>query len=253
MAGFLDQPDWTLPDLVTAAWDAGRRIDLTNIGYGRIHWGDQKTKSSSPNNYYYFLAGLAATGEVQRVLEIGTHSGGATRAIHKGMQPSPDRRIVTVDITRESDEYLKDYPDIVKITGDANDMPSIVGVLAALGERRKIDLLFIDADHTYLSTTLNYAIYTTLLRPGIVVVDDVNLNDEMIACWKTIRAQAPEEHSANVEAQLPDVREASAGFGLQVLARNIGGEVDPVPIRAPNFLKSQIKKTWKLLISGRYQ
>jgi predicted O-methyltransferase YrrM len=191
------------------------------------------------------------------VLEIGTHSGGATRAIHKGMQqgmqPDPDRRIVTVDITKESDDYLKDYSDIVKITGDANDLPSIVGVLEALGDRRKIEILFIDADHTYLSTTLNYSIYTTLLRPSIVVVDDVNLNDEMIACWKTIRAQAPEEHSANVEAQLPDVREASAGFGLQVLARNIGGEVDPVPIRAPNFLKSQIKKTWKLLISGRYQ
>ena len=55
----------SLPDLVARAWETGRQIDLSSIGYGKVHWESEIDVRTEPFNYYFFLAGLV------RVLSTG--------------------------------------------------------------------------------------------------------------------------------------------------------------------------------------
>jgi len=72
--------------LVELDWQAGQLIDLTGVGYGRIHWGNLTDISTPTVPYYQFLAGLAAFIEAETALEIGTHWGGSAVAILRGMR-----------------------------------------------------------------------------------------------------------------------------------------------------------------------
>lgn len=63
----------TLEDIVRSAWDVGKKIDLSGIGYGRIHWDNREDVRDQPESYYYFLAGLVRKINLARILEIGTH------------------------------------------------------------------------------------------------------------------------------------------------------------------------------------
>lgn len=167
-----------LPEIVKEAWETGQTIDLATVGYGRIHWGNKQDVDDHPHPYYYFLAGIVRTFGLSRILEIGTHWGGATRAMHRGMIEPTAGKIVTVDITTESDNRLKSYPDIVKVVGDANIESTMTEVLTHFGNR-PVDLIYIDALHFAMPTFQNYALYTAALRPKVVVFDDITLNEEM--------------------------------------------------------------------------
>ena len=44
--------------IVKDAWREGQSVDLTGIGYGRVHWGNFKDINNHPSPYYQFLSGL---------------------------------------------------------------------------------------------------------------------------------------------------------------------------------------------------
>ncbi len=202
--------------LVTEAWEAGRQINLDGIGYGRIHWGNYREITSTPCPYYYFLAGLVRCAGVSRVLEIGTHSGGSARAMERGFVTGTEGQIVTVDVTRASNRYLKSHSSIVKIRGDANKPRTIDAILLALNGQ-PIDLLFIDGDHKFYPALFNYAVFTTLLRPKLVCLDDITLNPEMCRLWDVLRAAVPEGRAVNAAAIVPEIRPGTPGFGCTIL------------------------------------
>jgi predicted O-methyltransferase YrrM len=208
-----------LSELVKQAYICGKEIDLSNVGYGRISWvdadGNMHDTYDQPPNYYYFLAGLVHTVDAHKILEIGTHCAGSIRAIYKGLYSTENIEIVTVDIADESAPYLKDYPTIKKIIGDANSMETIEQVLGAF-DSKTIDLLYIDADHECLPTLLNYSIYVSLLRPKLVIFDDITLNDSMYRMWKCISQQVEPERAMNAAEVVPEIRPevTHPGFGV---------------------------------------
>jgi hypothetical protein len=209
---------------VRNAWDAGRRIVLSGCGYGKIHWGNQRDVSNAPISYYRFLAGVAYLTGAKTALELGTHWGGSARAIARGMRDhSKDNnipsagRVVTIDITTESDSVLSgcfERPMIEKIVGDANSPEVVRKVQAILGN--SVDLLYLDADHALVPTLLNFSIYTTLLRPKLVLFDDILLNDQMRSFWN-IASTAYPDSSVNCIDVVPEIRSGEGGppgFGL---------------------------------------
>lgn len=202
-------------DLVERAWDSGQQLDLEGIGYGRIHWGNFKEVSTTPSPYYYFLAGLVKEVGIRCVLEIGTHSGGSALAMQKGIGDASGF-IVTVDVTKASDKTLKSHSNIVKIRGDSNKPKVVDQIVDAFGGRQ-VDMLFIDGDHKFFPGLLNYSIYTTLLRPKIICLDDITLNEEMMRLWGFLSASVPDGRAVNAAGVIPDIRPGRPGFGLILL------------------------------------
>lgn len=213
--------EMTLPDLIRAAWDAGQETDLTGVGYGRIHWGDRQQIRDQPDGYYYFLAGLARLLRAQRAIEIGTHCGGSARAIWRGMADEDHGLIVTVDITQESDEHLAAYPRIKKVVGDANRQEVLRSVASHVGDD-PVDILFVDADHTFMPTFLNYSIYSTAFRPRIAVFDDAVRNDSMREAWHFISRSVPAGDAVNAADIVQAIRPQAVnpGFGVVLLRHN---------------------------------
>jgi predicted O-methyltransferase YrrM len=202
--------------IVTDAWETGRAINLDGIGYGPPFLGNQSISIDYPWEYYYFLAGLVRTQQLSRILEIGTYCGGSAKALLRGTGSANGALVVTVDVTDESDKYLAAYPKIQKINGDANDTSTIHAVLSAFNFE-PIDLLFIDASHTCLPTLLNFCIYTSLLRPRFVALDDITLNDSMSEMWSCITRTLTNDQAIDATTIVPKIRPswiAAPGFGL---------------------------------------
>ncbi len=220
-----------------------KSFDVSAISYGRAHWGTKKTTKETPAPYYGFLAGLVASHRIHRICEIGTHEGGATRAMAKGLTGSPDARIVTVDITRDSDQHLRKQANITKVTGDAVSANTVARVLNSFSENHKIGLLFIDASHKYLTELLVFSIYIQALSPEIVVIDDINLNADMQNFWKKITSGRDPSTWIDVSTMYPEVRSERVGFGLLTLPEN--RYVAPMVLTVPvvSNLKKRVRRT----------
>lgn len=205
-----------LQEFVERAWRVGGEIDLDGIGYGRIHWGNRQDIKLVPSSYYRLLAGLAAITGSRSAFEVGTHWGGSTLAIYRGLQRNAtEPKVVTVDITKESDNFIPKFKDvdIIKVVGDANCTQTVVEIKKHL---EKVDFLYVDAAHVALPTLSTFVIYNALLAPKIAVFDDIQLSDEMKAFWSVIRNGFPNA-SVNVSDFLPEARGRECGFGILLL------------------------------------
>lgn len=207
----------SLEQIVRDAWARGASVDLAGVGYGRQHWGDMSAIASEAPSYYRTLAGFAALFDVRSVLEIGTHWGGSSVAIMRG---APECRLVTIDITDESDAWLPMQPEaanITKIVGDGNDVSVIAQVQQMLPT---VDMLYVDAMHTAKATLANFCHYQTLLRPKIALFDDITLpTTDMDKFWEMLRRAFP-DRTINTTDVLPETRGANnkCGFGLWLSA-----------------------------------
>ena len=203
----------SMDTIVRDAWIEGQRFDLTGIGYGRIHWGNYRDISNTPFPYYQFLAGLVRLTQSKHICEIGTHSGGSARSMLQGMLNPDGGLIVTIDVSRESNKYLKKYKNIRKIRGDANAKKMVSKIINEL-DVRKIDLLFIDANHNLIDTLMNYSIYSIIFKPDFVILDDINLNESMQELWAHLKSITPNEDIIYAVDVVPKIRSVNVGFGL---------------------------------------
>lgn len=203
-------PTNDLRKVVRDSWEAGKSINLRNAGavYGPAHWAHGKQFWDEPLPYYHFLAGLARSQGCRRVLEIGTHFGGSAVAMAMGVSAG---ELVTIDITDKS-EAIRGVPGVRKLVGDANSESIIRDVIMHFGGK-PIDLLYIDAAHTCHPTLLNFGIYTALLNPRYVVIDDVSLSPDMADMWRIIASGYP-GRAVNAALVVPEIRPEGAGFGL---------------------------------------
>lgn len=234
-------------EIATEAWHTSQGIDVSDIGYGRVHWGDHRSQKTTPAPYYRFLAGLTTSQDVKRICEIGTHSGGATRAMHRALNEPSSSRIVTIDITRESERPLAGIQNITKIVGDATTEKTVRRTLNAFSDQHKIDLLFIDGGHSYVPELLAFSIYTQALSPRLVVIDDINLNGQMRLLWEKITSSRPPESTLDIATLFPDIRKPSVGFGLIAIPENdkTPARSHEVPVVSP--LKRRLRNTAKQL------
>jgi len=110
----------SLAAIVANAWEIGRTFDLTGIGYGRPHSGDDPTPITEPFPYYHFLAGFTRLTHARHIIEIGTHHGGSARAMAAGFSDAKNSKIVTFDSKPDAQEMLRDEPTIRAYCGNAN-------------------------------------------------------------------------------------------------------------------------------------
>lgn len=202
-----------MEELVRSAWEEGQKIDLSGVGYGRIHWGNFRDEGNTPYPYYFFLAGLVRLTKSLQICEIGTHSGGSAISMAKGMYSPENGRIVTIDITRESNKYLRNYKNIIKIRGDSNKRKIIWKIINDLSIK-KFDLLYIDAHHDFMDTMMSYSIYSNFFKPDLIILDDIRLNESMRECWSHLTDMTPKEDIVDAVDIVPEIRPDKVGFGV---------------------------------------
>ncbi len=162
-----------------------------NLGtYGQIDFPEDIALQHGSEIREMLLAILPTT-EVRTVLEIGTFEGGTAYVWGQLVGQYPTGKVVCVDVKFGSDYegcnlkgnhgippiYRKTIPGtrIIEIEGRSDDPDVIFNVQKALGGRR-VDLLFIDGDHSYTMAKRDFETYCVFVRKGgwIAFHDAVN-------------------------------------------------------------------------------
>lgn len=135
------------------------------------------------HTYYLYLNALVAMLKPKKVLELGTDIG---RSAAFMMTALPENgRLITVEIgTHERTDLIpwKDDPRLIIIQGDDLDLSIYKGI-----DLEGVDLLFIDAEHTYDHVSREWNLYRRFLNPGAVVaLDDIHLNPGMERFWREL-------------------------------------------------------------------
>lgn len=197
-----------LAQKVRDAWAVGQTIALDGIGYGPPHWKGE-TFHDVPLPYYFFLAGLVRSQGCRTICEVGTHYGGSTFSMQRGAGDAA--QILTLDVADINPQIAR-TAGITKLTGDANSN-ALVKAAALHFNGYPIDLLYIDADHKFAPTLASVALYCLLLRPRLVVLDDVVLNPQMRTLWHVLTA-AYGASAVNCSDIVTEIRDKAVGFGL---------------------------------------
>ncbi len=200
-----------IKEIVRQAWSVGQTIELPDAFYGPAHWGDGKAFHNKPLPYYFFLAGFVRSQNCRSIFEIGSHYGGSALAMLHGIADKNAAGIVTVDIS-DLNDALHHTLGISKLTGDANDEATIKQAILCAGNA-PIDLLYVDADHRFLPTITNLALYVLIMRPHFAIIDDILLNSEMRTMWDAVRA-AYGPDAVNCVEVVSEIRDQNVGFGL---------------------------------------
>jgi hypothetical protein len=205
-----------LQSVVTEAWNIGKTIDLTGVGYGRAHWGDGKEVITTPFDYYYFLAGISRLTGARRVLEVGTHQGGSTQALLSGLVAPNESRIVTFDTSAFGAEIFAGHPVVRAYTMDGNSQGAVEACIRDFDGTR-IDMAFIDSTHDFWTTLQSIALYGAALCCPLIVLDDVKLNDSMARLWSLLRDRYGHENTIDASDVHPEIRRGGGdypGFGI---------------------------------------
>jgi predicted O-methyltransferase YrrM len=207
-----------LPEILDGAYTfALQHIDLAGCSYGKPHWPGPYIDGPQP--YYYFLAGLVALSRSSRVLELGTHFGGAIFSIARAMASrgggaaSPE--IVTVDFRTRNAEAFGAYPQVTRLVGNCLDP----AVAARVGQAFSgpVDVMFVDVTHEYEQTRRCLDIYVPLVTPALVILDDIRLNPSMARLWADLSIAYGDRARDITESAR---REETVGFGLLVPERS---------------------------------
>lgn len=203
-----------LESVIAAAWQAGASIDLQGISYGRPHW--EGPAPTEPYSYYRFLAGIVRLHGMTRILEIGTHFGGSALAMCRGMPLAAAGHLLTIDVEFENVAALQQERRLQRFKGHALQR-EVLEATAAAFHHLPIDLLYVDADHNFFPTLAMASIYSTLLKPQFIILDDINLDDTMRAMWQLLAECHPGEavDATIVEPQIgANMPTPGQGFGV---------------------------------------
>lgn len=146
---------------------------------GRPDW--LRALDTDPTSVYYrFLYEFARDVRPAFSLEIGTCEGKSAAHLAAG---NPEGLVVTLDIKPEA-KRLADallLPNLVAVVGDS------IGLLERLKWVPKLDVLFVDGDHTFRNAYGEYIAYRLHLRDGgLVFFDDIAINDGMRRMWDSV-------------------------------------------------------------------
>jgi predicted O-methyltransferase YrrM len=97
------------------------------------------------------------------IVEIGSFHGGTASRMDNYLYPE---KLICID--RCFDFWLAEGLECDQVQGNSTDQITVDTVKALLGER-KIDLLFIDGDHSYAGEMADYLSYSPLVRDGGII------------------------------------------------------------------------------------
>lgn len=109
-------------------------------------------------------------------IEIGTNQGGTfielckvVKGLHISIDleyPNPDQKI---DFDKRNEAILNQYPDSILITGDSHLKETKDKLIKALNGQ-KVDVLFIDGDHSYKGIKQDYKDYKEFVNEGGLII-----------------------------------------------------------------------------------
>jgi predicted O-methyltransferase YrrM len=164
-----------------------RPITVDDYGTGdneQRRISDIATSSLSPQRYSALYARMVHHFKAQTILELGTSLG--INSLYLGLKK--DTKVTTFEGSNE----LADLASLTFEFANAKNINIVRGNIDVtlpdyLQTVRKIDLAFIDANHTY-SATLKYfeQILPKLKENSVVVLDDIHYSPEMHKAWNAI-------------------------------------------------------------------
>lgn len=175
-----------LAEVCKTALEAGRKLDLN----GCYHETEGR-HAYEVCNYYPLLAGLALNYKMTQYLDVGTRFGGSVLSVRKALNHNEAQNgtLVTIDIMDRNSQELPKYPEIIRLYGDSINNEVVEKVHELF--RAPIDMIFVDALHTYEHTKENIDRYARSLNPRFLVVDDITLNDGMKRLWAELLEEFP--------------------------------------------------------------
>jgi predicted O-methyltransferase YrrM len=115
----------------------------------------------------------------RRVCEIGTSAGGTLYLLTRVSEP--DALIVSIDLTIAPhtaalrERFARPGQRLVSIAGDSHSEEETAAELERLLAGEKLDVLFIDGDHSYEGIRADFERYAPLVREGgIIALHDIN-------------------------------------------------------------------------------
>lgn len=199
-----------IAELVADAWELRTQFDLATVGYGKVHWGDMREVLTTPFSYYYFLAGIARLSSARRIVEVGTHQGGSTRALAAGLADPGRSKVVTFDVTDFGSRMFEGHSTIRAHTIDANSEAAFDVCVREFGEP-KIDLAFIDTTHEFWTTLQSFMLYAEMIQCPLIVVDDITLNERMSRLWSLITLRYGSTNTIDATEVHPEIRVGGGG------------------------------------------
>lgn len=149
----------------------------------------KKFRPSQKRSEIKALINIIKSHGFSRICEIGNYKGGSLILIS---QVADDNALlVSIDInypiTRKviNKKLLKPRQKIISIKGDSKNLMTIKKVEKALRDK-KLDLLFIDGDHSYEGVKKDYELYSKLVRKGgYIIFHDIHPDSFMKSGIKT--------------------------------------------------------------------
>lgn len=195
--------------------------------------------SQDPREIVAFVE-FARSRDPRTFVEIGTEAGGTNFLVGRALESL--ERVVAVDVWVRNRSRLRRYarPGVAftAINGDSSSETTVARVARAL-EGRRIDLLFIDGDHSLAGALADLRLYRPLVAPhGLIAFHDIVPDErlrsgrsseryagEVPLLWDRLRAQFPHHEFVADWGQ--------EGLGIGVIENVPGTEVVVVPGRAP--------------------
>lgn len=152
-----------------------RETDLSEL-YEKFNWSDDgKLVNESPGNQHYkLLAYISKEVAPKLVLEIGTRWGVSAAAL----ATNPVVRVVTCDLCDQTKEET--LPE--NVTFILRDGFDVIDEYV-----HEADLIFMDVDpHDGVQERKMIDKLTQLEYKGVLILDDINLNESMQTLWNSI-------------------------------------------------------------------
>ena len=169
-----------------------RKINITDPGAGsrRHRFAARKVSAmalvaGSSTEKMRLLYRLAAYFRPARVLELGTHLGIGTFALHSGW---PEAQIITIEGSREIFELANEKFRQWKLPGIHSVFGLFDEVLPEVLTGRELDMIVVDGNHRYDATLRYFDLLMPALAPeGFILWDDIRWTPEMWRAWEHIR------------------------------------------------------------------
>jgi cephalosporin hydroxylase len=126
------------------------------------YWIDEFRPSQNRIELPQMIAAVAPSGP-KVILEIGVYRCGLLRVFQNEFEPDI---LIGVDNTTQPFGWNQGVENAVLIAPVDSHEPSTLRRVKKALRRRKVDLLFIDADHAYNAVKQDFEMYTPLVRDG---------------------------------------------------------------------------------------
>jgi predicted O-methyltransferase YrrM len=161
---------------------AGSQIKKRESNLSRLADG-----SGLASKYLQLICEMISYFDVKQFLELGTCCGITSAAVALKIN---NGRVVTVEGNEDRADVSNAFFDHLNIKNIDLQVGLFNDVLERIKENnQKFDMAFIDGDHTYEATILNFkSVVSMMKKNGVIIIDDIYWSKEMTLAWQEIKA-----------------------------------------------------------------